>query len=735
MRPLDLFLNRQRVDLPASLKGLVKLTQARASLADVAARVGEFSFPLTLPATRQNARIFGVDKLHPQGLGKFGPYVDYAYELRVGGQVFAGTFRLTGLKNGYTGTLIGEGLSWALLLADTKLTDLLFPDVKYDGSQLADILGKDCDATDLQFPLVAFGNYFAPPTTRTLADGTTEEVPAPPSAVLSYPLAVDDYPPSVYYGNVLRQIFRSIGWELRGRELDSDFWRAVVLTPAGADVDSAWPWGALLRARQAGPASCFSYYEAGPLEPYANSWGGFWPQQNGEVMFLPLACPLIKSPTRALDAPRASYTAPRNGVYRFTWQATLSSGHQSWQAGLGFELMEQYFRPVGLGLVLRRGGQDYTDADGGLCTAFAPGSPTAPAYVVGQNRVLTPHRLDAGGRELALGASFSEVTGDVYLEAGDVLQLACFARRRLLTNAGNNILTRSEFVADFTGVALECVYYADDNGVSKTQLQPADFLPPLSCTSVVRDFLTRTDSFLVADAGQRVATLYGRAELSRAGGPPLDLSGLCEPRAVEYQPSAGAGVGAYVFAPATLSDDPLVSEAADVVTARIGPGDTSKAVSSLFAVAGYRTYYAPAGPLLLPCLSTADVLKQNCSEVAWDIGSQPARLLRYVGADAQRTVPFGTGTVPLGVSAWDGSLAWDGTGGAVATYYAGTIKRAVRGHLGRVQVPLTPALYQQLSAGRRASLHGGEYTVAACSGWDAADESAFTQLDLDREVL
>ena len=299
MRPLFLDIAGRPADLPATVKGLVKFTQARASLGDVAARTGEYSFPLTLPPTRGNAHIFGVDKLHPQGLGKFGPYTDYPYELRAGGQCFAGTFRLTSLKNGYTGTLIGEGLSWAVLLGDTKLTDLLFTPVAYDGSQLAAVQALDCDASDIQFPLVAGGNFFAPPQARITASGSTEQVPAPPSAVLSYPLAVDDYAPCVYYPNVLRQIFRSIGWELRGRELDSDFWRAVVVAPAGADVKSAWNWGTLLQARAAGPAPQSYSYLRDSDGNYTNTASGFDLSQNGEIFYLPVVSPLVASPTRA----------------------------------------------------------------------------------------------------------------------------------------------------------------------------------------------------------------------------------------------------------------------------------------------------------------------------------------------------------------------------------------------------------------------------------------------------
>ena len=308
-------------------------------------------------------------------------------------------------------------------------------------------------------------------------------------------------------------------------------------------------------------------------------------------------------------------------------------------------------------------------------------------------------------------------------------------RRRTTDDNGAHIATRVEFVLEWSGVHLASIGYTDDNGVSKELLQPADFLPPLSCTSVVRDFLTRTDSFIVADTGQRVATLYGRPELSQAGGAPLDLSDLCDSRAVEYQPAAGAGVGSYTFAPVQLSDDPLVSESADVVTARVGSGTATKAVSSIFAVAGFRTYYSRSGPLRLPCLSTAEILKQNCSEAAWDFAAQAPRLLRYTGPDATQPVPFMLGTVPLGRSEWDGPLAWDGIGGAVARYYTSTIRRAVNGHLARVQVPLRPDQYQALTPGRRVHLHGAPYTVEISQNFDPSDEAALTQLDLSREVL
>ncbi|RZK25729.1 MAG: hypothetical protein EOO57_24585 [Hymenobacter sp.] len=110
-------------------------------------------------------------------------------------------------------------------------------------------------------------------------------------------------------------------------------------------------------------------------------------------------------------------------------------------------------------------------------------------------------------------------------------------------------------------------------------------------------------------------------------------------------------------------------------------------------------------------------------------------MLRYTGTVPSQAVPFMQRTVPLAASAWDGPLAWDGAGGAVATYYKNTIQRAVLGHVSKISIPLTPALYQALQPGRRAYLFGASYSVESLTGWDAADESALAQLDLSREVL
>jgi hypothetical protein len=535
----------------------------------------------------------------------------------------------------------------------------------------------------------------------------------------------------VYYGNVLRQIFRGIGWQLQSRELDSDFWRAVVHTCAGADLDNAWPWGRLLRAAATGSGfSEHAYVDyngdtsdtaVGRVEGAdAGNLGGL--DMAGDIFFLPVPVPVVgTAPTRALNGVSSAYTAPRNGTYAFSWAASVVSAQQQLltnDAKYVNAAVLACIQRVALAVVVRRGGQ-FSDA------GLLAGAP-ATQDLAGYQYLYTNYTVNPGNYT---------GSGSVYLEAGDVAQLCVVARSRLTdTPTGTDAITREMLELDFGVCSLACTGYVDDNGESKTQLQPAAFLPPLGQKDVVRDFLQRTDSFLVADTSRRVATILSRAELSAASGAAIDLSALCDVRSVEYLPALGASVGSFVFSPAENGAESL-AVASDVVAAVIGAGDGSQSIGSLYASVAFRTVYSFSGQRSLPTCSTKDILAQNRSEVEWDIASQPPRLLRYTGTDISQPVPFMQRFIGQAGAAWDGVLCWDGATGAVASYYAATIRRALLGHLARVQVPLTPALYQSLGPGRRALLNGASYTVSALQNFDAADEAALCSLDLDREVL
>jgi hypothetical protein len=732
VRDILLDLNGRRADLPPNLKGLFRLTQGRATLADLAARRGEYSWPLSLPATRNNARIFGVNATHGLGIDKFRT-VDYAFELRCEGEIFLGTFRLTAISAAaYTGTLLGAGFSWAQLLGEKKLTDLQFDAISYDGTQLETILAQDCDTTDVQFPLCSFGNFYHPPVEETQADGSKKEVSLPGQALLSWPMAVDDYAPGVYYRNVLRRIFADIGWNLTGKVLDEAQWRESVLTSAGADLSKAWPWGALLPASGTSTGgSQHSYVDAGPGSGYEGTVIGVddnAPLGNiagydlgGEVIFMPVPVDEQSGGTRALNGQQAHYTAPVAGSYTFAYTVGIQSGHEFIRTDVAVvSSIRAAFAPVLLGLLVRRAGGSF---DGSPVN----GSPIDPQVLPAYNALT----FDNAG-EVVPGTKTG--TASVYLEVGDVVQLCLITRRRLTdlpTQA--TFLTRAEFVINFGACSFACTAYA-----GPTMLQPANFLPPLLQRDVVRDFLLKADLVPVGDPDRRTVRLLTRDELSAAAGEVLDLTDYCDPNAMEYTPAAGAGIGAVVFTAAENSDEPLPL-AADVVRVVTGPGAGEQSVPGLFAAVAFRTYTVAQtifsnARIDLPTFATADALAQNLDEVEWDASSQTPRLVRYTGPHATLTVPFQLRRVPLAGAAWDGALCWAGSAGAVATYYARTAERLTRGHIGKVPANLSPAQYRGLTPGRQVYVAGALYAVETVSNYDLADEASQTPIELLRQI-
>lgn len=737
MRAIFLSILGLPVDLPTVTKGLIRLTQARSALAELSGRNGEYSWAMTLPATRDNARIFGVSALHSLGLDKFRT-VDFPFELRCDGEIFTGIFRLTSMRNGYTGNLIGSAYSWANEIGDKKLTDLKLGKVTYNGAQLESFFELDCDSSDIQFPLLSFGNFYAPPRLIQQPDGSEEEQSLPAQALIDYPLSVDDYAPSVYYRNVLRQIFADIGWSLTGRVLDESRWRETLIAPAGADLAQAWPWGALLPAEAtATGATCYSYLAAGPGDGYENNAVGFAEDApcgnidgldlGGEVFYLPVGVPqIISGGTRAMDGATATYIGPVDGVYGFAYSAELQNGHQTyrypWATGSTAQLNR--FLDVKLALLIRRGGESFT------------GEPLNGQPV---DTLVVPHFAQLSGAFDASGnvipQTLTGAASGVFLQAGDSVQLCVIARRRLV-NLGNGrvLMERAEFVVNFGAVRFACTSFD-----GPTQLSPAAFLPPLSQRDVIRDFMLRTDTVALADANRRTVSLLTRDELAAAAGERLDLTQLIDPQLIEYTPAAGASVGAVVFGSAKNPDEPLPTGLADEVRITLGPGTTEQRIDSLFAPVAMRSYVIPqpgVGPAraALPTMSTADTLAQPLAEVSIDIGSQAPRLLRFVGVDATVSVPFQTRRVGLARAEWAGALRFDGPTGAVESYYLRTVARLRRGHVGKVPLSITPALYRQLTPGRGVTIAGAEYSVETVSGFDIADESADTTLELIREL-
>jgi len=702
------------------MKGVLKLMQAQNSLADLETRVGEYSWPISLPKTRQNCLVFD-QKQHVQGLDKF-RQTDYPYRMRVGSELFAGTFRLSSIKNGFTGNLLGDGFSWAVALGTKKLTDLRFTEVSYDGSQLEAMQRLDCEHTDIQFPLVAYGNFFSPPITYTNGAGEVEEKPVPASATIDYPLSVDDYYYGVYYRNIIRQIFREIGWHVRGRILDSPEVRQWVMLPAGGTPEKAWPWGALLPAGSSGSSQrLYGYYD----EEDKYQTNAVFDEGNDVMYYTPTTSLTKAGGTRAMSTTRAAYTAPVAGWYNFSGALAIGAATQQIHVeNTNSTPYRAFFAPVVAALVVFRSGTGYSGADGGLAETGT--------FYPAQDSVLQSVRLDVpGGWNLRTGTF--PMPAAVYLEPGDTVRLCIFARRRF-SKIGDGIsaYTRKSFSITCSA-SFACTHF--DGPLT---LQPALALPPLGQKEVVADFMLRTNTVPVADLERRVVTLMSREEQKLAAGPAVELTALVEPEAVEFAPVLGE-VGAVVFSPAQAEDadekTALITKGTDVVRVNVGSGSAEKAVGSLFAPVVVRPFQvATVGMVPLPVVSDYATLQQPRSEVDVDVSSYVPRVVRYLGPDEAATVPFQLRRVPVGRAVWDGLLRWEGPSGAVQVRYAASMEQARRGHLAKCTACVSPTLYRALQPGKAVYLSGSEYEVSSVSQWDAADEAGATAVELVKVV-
>lgn len=728
---MHLEINDQPVDLPATTKGLIRLNKAAATLTNLEVRKGEFSWGLTLPLTRQNSRVFGL-KLHPQTLDRFSG--SYRFRLRAGGQEWQGTFKLTELNNGYRGQLITDASGWATELGDKKLTELkTLRAIPYDGSQLEAIMGQNCDETDIQFPLVAYGNFFMPPEVVTNEDGEKEEIPASASREIGYPLAVDDMAPSVYYIRVLEAILREAGYYMSGAIFNDPEVRKWVITASGSSGDF-WPWGALLPAYRVndGSEEQFSYFAAGPDNGYTNTAEAV-DEANEVFYFMPRTpvVPLVNGQpkpggTRAMNLEKPEFIAPVAGSYSFRYFVTVSAASQLVQS-----TSFSYFpgiAPVALALMVFRQGEGYEGADDGLCTGLT-GNFTGP-----RPHMLSVLRLDTPGSYILQTGSFTANVPNVYLEAGDTVRLLVFTRRQRPGADGFPTYTRREF--RFTTSVVEFACTAFDG---PTLLNPADVLPAgMPQKELLKDFLLRTNTVPLLDQERRTVHFLSRSEFTSVQGEPIDLDDIADPRTAAYSPVL-ADVGRTLFQPAAVEDDVAAVPGTDVVAFDLpskGPGSSDKVIAGSFAATETRLFTSGGNSFELPAVMSKEEAETSRSEASQTTSGKTPRILVYDAPDPNGPqIPFSTRFIRPGRGRYVGTgMAWAGIGGAVARYYREFLQQSLRGDICKISCALTPSLYGDLRPGREVYLGGALYRVEAINSFDPSAGMVQTEVELIRIV-
>jgi len=237
--------------------------------ANFAQKGGDFSTTLTFPLTKTNKRAFGIT-YHTSGINKFNRTAHFIAEIYIDGvRVFVGIFKVTKISSkGYEGEFRSQKISWIELMDNKTLnklgyvdnqatwttpfdggdtintanelpnsqTDVLFPTIVYNNSPVTDYLGF----TDVEI----FGSY----------DGGGNQITPP----LDFPndfklinayfsdregLTFEDFPPAVYYSNLLRKCFEEVGWVINGEIFNQEWFNKLYMPYVGSGYK--WNWANL----------------------------------------------------------------------------------------------------------------------------------------------------------------------------------------------------------------------------------------------------------------------------------------------------------------------------------------------------------------------------------------------------------------------------------------------------------------------------------------------------------
>ncbi len=226
---------------------------------------GAFSYALELPYCPENAEIFG----HAHDIGIKGAFLTrYSAALSHSGiMLLEGSFKLLSAgQQGFSGELYSSSMAWAEQLAGKSLRDLQsLPQAPFNGMADADYniewyRSRDSSEVDVQFPLLAYGNF---PNPAYTAPARMDVIPG---------LSLNLLPPAVYLRSVVKAVFKDIGWELSGSILNDSLFKSLVIPYTGTG-DAALNTGTLAVASAENNNGAFTYSQAMQCITEYNTFG------------------------------------------------------------------------------------------------------------------------------------------------------------------------------------------------------------------------------------------------------------------------------------------------------------------------------------------------------------------------------------------------------------------------------------------------------------------------------
>lgn len=262
---LNLTINGQLADIDTAFQ--FRLNRFESS-DDGFVRGGDTSTSMSLPKTKRNNLIF---KAYTQAsTGKFARNGDYTAVLsRDGVELLRGRLSVTQIdKSAYQVEILGVSVDWVSKIDGKTLQDLgvvngqptwLQP---YEGYiSIDDTNKKNNTQTDAVFPTIGYNNtpitdYLDFNNTQIFGsyDGSGNQITAPmdfPNFFRLRPffwgqregLTFEDFPPAIFYSNIIRKIFSDIGYQINGDIFNTEWFNSLIMPFVGNEP--AWNWKTL----------------------------------------------------------------------------------------------------------------------------------------------------------------------------------------------------------------------------------------------------------------------------------------------------------------------------------------------------------------------------------------------------------------------------------------------------------------------------------------------------------
>jgi len=269
----EIRINGQRVDYDFGELGY-RLNKFAQSATNFSQKGGDYSTTVTFPLTKHNTRVFGVST-HLSGINKFNRTKNFIGEIFIDGiKVFNGVFKLTQISiDGYEGDFISDNIHWVDMLDSISLQNLGY--VNGEPTWTTPFLGAatinqwnplNNTQTDLLAPTLVYNNTpktdyfdFEISDIHGVYDTAGNQLTSPlnfPDAFLlqngffglRQGLTFEDFPPAIYYPNLLKKIFDNIGWTIGGEIFQEEWFNKLYMPYTGTGYKYNWKTLAYLYA-------------------------------------------------------------------------------------------------------------------------------------------------------------------------------------------------------------------------------------------------------------------------------------------------------------------------------------------------------------------------------------------------------------------------------------------------------------------------------------------------------